>query len=143
MPEVKRLNRLAKEPNTVKTDRVEIGNVEKGFAEADKVIEYTVTRARNSTAGVEAIACVAQWRDEFLDLWIHHQDIPQSVLTSSATYRDAPQPPIADWTKITVTMPYQGSWYGGFFMACLLRRFRPAGRHSRPESLRKTSEAAV
>jgi CO/xanthine dehydrogenase Mo-binding subunit len=114
MPEVKRLNPLAKEPNTVKTDRVEIGNVEKGFAEADKIIEYTVTRARNSTAGVEAIACVAQWRDEFLDLWIHHQDIPQSVLTSSATYRDAPQPPIADWTKITVTMPYQGSWYGGF-----------------------------
>ena len=114
MTDVKRLNPKAREPNTVTTDRVEIGSVEKGFAEADKIMEYTVTRARNSTAGVEAVACVAQWRDDFLDLWIHHQDIPQSVLTSADTFRDKPQPPLADWTKITVTMPYQGSWFGGF-----------------------------
>jgi CO/xanthine dehydrogenase Mo-binding subunit len=113
MPEVKRMNPKAREPNTVLTDRVEIGNVEKGFAEADKVIEYTITRARNTPAGVEPIVCVAQWRGDFLDLWVHHQDLPQSVLTSTNTVREKPQPPIADWTKITVTMPYQGSWYGG------------------------------
>ncbi len=113
MPEVLRLNPAAREPNTVLTSDLEVGDVEKGFAEADKIIEYTITRARNSTAGVEPIVCVAQWRGDFLDLWIHHQDIPQYVLTSSATYRDKPQPPLAEWTKITVTMPYQGSWFGG------------------------------
>jgi CO/xanthine dehydrogenase Mo-binding subunit len=58
MPEVKRMNPKAKEPNTVLTDRVEIGNVEDGFLQADKVIEYTITRARNTTAGVEPIVCV-------------------------------------------------------------------------------------
>jgi CO/xanthine dehydrogenase Mo-binding subunit len=113
MPEVKRLNAKAKEPNTVLTDRAEFGNVEKGFAEADKIIEYTITRARNTTAGVEPIVCVAQWRDDFLDLWVHHQDLPLSLLTTPTAVREKPQPPVAEWTKITVTMPYQGSWYGG------------------------------
>jgi CO/xanthine dehydrogenase Mo-binding subunit len=114
MPEVKRNNPLAKEPNTVLTDRKEFGNVEKGFAEADKVIEYTITRARNTPAGVEAIACVAQWRDDFLDLWVHHQDLPLSLLATSTSVRKKLQPPVAEWNKITLTMPYQGSWYGGF-----------------------------
>jgi xanthine dehydrogenase molybdenum-binding subunit len=66
MPEVKFMNPGAKEPNTVLTDRAEFGDVEKGFAEADKVIEYTITRERNSTAGVEPMVCVAQWRGVFL-----------------------------------------------------------------------------
>jgi CO/xanthine dehydrogenase Mo-binding subunit len=105
MPEVKRLNPKAKKPNTVLIDEVEIGNVEKGLSEADKVIEYTISRARNTPAGVEPIVCVAQWRGDFLYLWIHHQDLPQSVLTSPNTIREKPQAPVADWTKITVTMP--------------------------------------
>jgi CO/xanthine dehydrogenase Mo-binding subunit len=113
MPEVKRMNPTAKEPNTVLTDRREFGNVEKGFAEADKVIEYTITRARNTTAGVEPIACVAQWRGDFLDIWVHHQDLPLNVLTTPNKIREKPRPPIAEWNKITVTMPYQGSWFGG------------------------------
>jgi CO/xanthine dehydrogenase Mo-binding subunit len=114
MPEVKRMNPKAKEPNTVLTDRQEFGNVEKGFAEADKVIEYTITRARNTTAGVEPIVCVAQWRGDFLDIWIHHQDLPLEVLTTPNNIREKPTLPLADWNKITVTMPYQGSWFGGF-----------------------------
>lgn len=114
MPEVLRMNPGARDPNTVLTDREEFGDVEKGFADADKIIEYTVTRARNSTAGVEAAACVAQWRGEFLDLWVHHQDIPQGALTEPNSIREKTQPAIADWTRISVTMPYQGSWFGGF-----------------------------
>jgi CO/xanthine dehydrogenase Mo-binding subunit len=114
MPEVLRMNPKAKDPNTVLTDREEFGNVEKGFAEADKIVEYTVTRARNTTAGVEPAVCVAQWRGDFLDLWVHHQDIPQGALTEPNSLREKTQPAIADWTKITVTMPYQGSWFGGF-----------------------------
>jgi xanthine dehydrogenase molybdenum-binding subunit len=114
MPDVLRMNPKAKEPNTILTDRTEFGNVEKGFQESDKIIEYTITRARNTPAGVEAIACVAQWRGDFLDLWVRHQDLPQGVLTVPNTIREKPQPAIAEWTKISVTMPYQGSWYGGF-----------------------------
>ena len=69
-------------PNVIVTEEREIGNVEKGFAEADKVIEYTIKRAMNSPAGVEAMACVAQWRNDFLDLWVHHQANPQSNLSA-------------------------------------------------------------
>ena len=113
MPEVKFMHPKAKEPNTVLTERTEIGNVEKGFSEADKIMEYTITRERNTTAGVEPMVCVTQWRDDFLDIWVHHQDLPLNVLTTPNNVREKPQPPIADWSKITVTMPYQGSWFGG------------------------------
>jgi xanthine dehydrogenase molybdenum-binding subunit len=113
MPEVKRLNPKAKEPNTLFTDRQEFGSVEKGFAEAEKIIEYKITRERNTPAGVEPMACVAQWRGDFLDLWVHHQDTTQSNITAPNTNREKPLPPIADWSKITLTMPYQGAWYGG------------------------------
>jgi len=60
MSEVKRVNAKAKEPNTVIADDVTYGNVEQGFAEADKIIEYKIARTTHSAAGVEAAACVAQ-----------------------------------------------------------------------------------
>jgi xanthine dehydrogenase molybdenum-binding subunit len=113
MPEVKLMNSKAKEPNTVVTERAEFGNVEKGFAEADKLIEYTITRARNTPAGVEPIVCVAQWRGDFLDLWVHHMDLPLMTVTTPNAIREKPRGPVAEWTKITLTMPYQGAWYGG------------------------------
>jgi CO/xanthine dehydrogenase Mo-binding subunit len=121
MPEVKRLNRMAKEPNTASAEEVEIGDVKKGFAEADKVIEYTIKKAWNSPAGVEALSCVAQWQGDFLNLWVHHQVNPQGNLsgssrrslgTSGISSGRAAQP-FTDWSKITVTFPYQGSLFGG------------------------------
>ncbi len=113
MSEVKRLMPTAKEPNIALTEQVEIGDVEKGFAEADKIIEYTIRRATNSPAGVEAMACVAQWRGDFLDIWVHHQDNPQANLSSPSSDRHTPLTPLTHWSKITLTFPYQGSWFGG------------------------------
>lgn len=114
MPEVKRTHEKAREPNTIIAEEVTYGDPEKGFAEADKVIEYTIRREYNSAAGVEPAVCVAQWRGEFLDLWVHHQDIPQWFLINPLTTREQPIPALAEWSKITVTMPYQGSYFGGF-----------------------------
>ncbi len=135
--EVERLRRTAKEPNTIITENVEIGDVEKGFAEADKIIEYKITRATNSTAGVEAMACVAQWRGEFLDLWVHHQynQVPYATSETNpqmqfdgndmdfpaqmpSNYGRVPSkrkrlPPLVHWSKLTLTYPFQGSWFGG------------------------------
>jgi CO/xanthine dehydrogenase Mo-binding subunit len=137
MPDVLRLNPQAKDPNTLLSKTTEIGDVEKGFAEADKIIEYTITRAPNTTAGVEAMACVVQWRGDFLDIWPHHTahmrpvlsnpsipslglsrvslgyPSPQIDLNSNATGRFKPLAPICEHNKITVTLPYQGAWYGG------------------------------
>ncbi|MCL2878576.1 MAG: molybdopterin-dependent oxidoreductase, partial [Acidobacteria bacterium] len=137
MPEVLRLNRTAKDPNTVYTRTVNVGDIEKGFAEADRILEYTITRAPNTAAGVEAMACVVRWRGEFLDIWPHHTAHMQLVLSAptnpnnglafvalgfGSPYRDpGPEatgrfktlPPICEQSKITVTVPHQGAWYGG------------------------------
>ena len=137
MPEVIRLNRTAKDPNTAYTRTVNVGDVDKGFAKADRVIEYTLTRAPNTAAGVEAMACVVRWRGEFLDIWPHHTAHMQLALSAptnpnnglafvslgygspyidpgpEATGRYKTLPPICDHSKITVTMPHQGAWYGG------------------------------
>lgn len=138
MPEVLRLNEKATPPNTVVTRTTEIGNVQKGFAEADKIMEYTMTRATNTVAGVEGMACVVQWRGDCLDIWPHHTCHMQPILASAIapsislnnlalgmspstleakvppTDRTQPIPPICEYNKITVTRPFQGAWYGGF-----------------------------
>jgi CO/xanthine dehydrogenase Mo-binding subunit len=138
MTEVIRLDPSAREPNTVQTEEVEIGDVEKGFAEADKIIEYKIKRAVNTPAGVEAMVCIAQWRGEFLDLWLHHQHDMSETLSSESIVsgawdlvgrdeasrphidpdfqpasRNDFQPPFSHWSKITLTYPYQGSTFGG------------------------------
>jgi CO/xanthine dehydrogenase Mo-binding subunit len=137
MPEVLRLNRQAKDPNTLATRTTEIGDIQKGFSEADKIFEYTITRAGTTVAGVEAMACVVQWRGDFLDIWPHHTAHMQPVLSSPSilnrglswvalgtgipevdpnsneTGRAKPLAPICEHNKITVTVPYQGAWYGG------------------------------
>jgi len=82
MTEVVRLDRTAKEPNTILTREEMTGNVDRGFAEADKVIQYTFRRAMNMTAGVEPMVCVAQWRGDFLDVWVHHNFNMQTVLST-------------------------------------------------------------
>jgi CO/xanthine dehydrogenase Mo-binding subunit len=128
MPEVKRMSLGFGAPsassntsgNIITSDEREIGDVKKGFADADKVIEYSIKRAMNSPAGVEAMACVAQWRGDFLDLWVHHQANPQSNLSAQPMGMfpggfggGSSSPPFTHWSKITVRFPYQGSWFGG------------------------------
>jgi CO/xanthine dehydrogenase Mo-binding subunit len=124
MPDAKRMNFGfgASNPtgNVILTEEREIGEVKKGFAEADRVIEYTIRRAMPSPAGVEAMACVAQWRGDFLDLWVHHQANPQSNLSAQpmgmfpgSFGMGSSTPPFTHWSKITLRFPYQGSWFGG------------------------------
>jgi xanthine dehydrogenase molybdenum-binding subunit len=118
MADARRMNSRIKDPNVILTEKREIGDVEKGFAEADKIIEYTIRRGMNSPAGVEAMVCVAQWRNDYLDLWVHHQANPQGSLSAQGMgtfpFGGANAPaPFTHWSKITVTFPYQGSWFGG------------------------------
>jgi CO/xanthine dehydrogenase Mo-binding subunit len=137
MPDVLRLNQRAKQPNEVVSRTTEIGDIQEGFAEADKVIEYTLTRATNTPAGVEAMACVVQWRGDCVDIWPHYTSYMQPILASAITPsvaitnvalgyeptsvevksppkdRTDPIPAICEYNKITVNTPYQGAWYGG------------------------------
>jgi CO/xanthine dehydrogenase Mo-binding subunit len=120
MTDVKRMNfRGNNESNVILTEEREIGDIQKGFEEADKVLEYTIKRAMNSPAGVEAMACVAQWKGDYLDLWVHHQSNPQDNLSAGGIMgmfpfgRGDTHTAFTHWSKIKVTFPYQGSWFGG------------------------------
>jgi xanthine dehydrogenase molybdenum-binding subunit len=137
MPDVLRLNAAAKEPNTLLIKKTDTGDVDKGFAEADRIIEYTFTRGPNTVAGVEGMACVAQWRGDFLDIWQHHASHVEQILsnpslvnvglsfvslgygTIDADVKSAPKDrkepllPLCERNRINVTIPYQGAWYGG------------------------------
>lgn len=94
---------------------------------ADKVIEYTLTRSMNSPAGVEAMVCVARWRNDYLDLWVHRRANPQRNLSASEEGtgglrgrgmsgfgREGIDRTRTHWSKITVKFLFQGSWFGGF-----------------------------
>jgi CO/xanthine dehydrogenase Mo-binding subunit len=116
--EVMRYQPTSQEPNRYVYREGERGDIQKGFAEADKVLEYSIKRAPTTTAGVEALGCVAQWRGEFLDVWVHHQINPHSKLSSPGRGRGGParrkeNPPLTHWSKTTVIFPYQGASFGG------------------------------
>jgi CO/xanthine dehydrogenase Mo-binding subunit len=114
MREVVRTNESKKEPNTILVEDTKVGDMSKGFAEADKIIEYKITREMNTPVGAEPAVCVAQWRGDFLDIWAHHHDIPQWFLVFPNVVREKHVPALAEWSKITVTMPFQGCMFGGF-----------------------------
>ena len=52
---------------------VEKGDVEKGFKEADKIIEFKVRRNAHLWAGAELPSVVVRWRGEKLEMWLHEQ----------------------------------------------------------------------
>jgi CO/xanthine dehydrogenase Mo-binding subunit len=112
------LHAKAAEPNIVMTDESEIGDVKKVFDEADKVFEYKIKREMNSPVGVEDMACVAQWRIDILDLWVHNQGSPQYQMSFTSPRKlllngTAQRMAIAPWSKMNITFPYQGAWFGG------------------------------
>jgi CO/xanthine dehydrogenase Mo-binding subunit len=80
----------------------------------------------NSPAGVEGMVCVAQWKNDYLDLWLHHQANPQNELSApqgmmgmgmfpfgGRNGNESQEPAFTHWSKMRVTFPYQGSWFGG------------------------------
>ena len=54
------------------------GDVERGFEEAERIIEFEVHCGVNVTAGVEPFSAVAWFRDGQLDLWVSTQ-LPQGM----------------------------------------------------------------
>ena len=53
--------------------KTEKGDVEEGFREADKVIEFKARRNAHTWAGAEAANVVVRWRGENLEIWLHQQ----------------------------------------------------------------------
>jgi CO/xanthine dehydrogenase Mo-binding subunit len=92
--------------SNLKSDSVtQYGDVEKGFQEADKIIEFTVDKTEADTwAGVEPFSGVAEWKDDYLDVW-HHGQQPRMAQETLMSHTAG--------SKITVHAPYNGSIFGG------------------------------
>jgi CO/xanthine dehydrogenase Mo-binding subunit len=86
-------------------DFLEKGDVEKGFKEADKIIEFKARRDAHLWAGAEMPSVVVQWTGDRLELWVHSQHpYPAKLLLSEQL--NIPM------NKITMHTPYQGCSFG-------------------------------
>ena len=82
------------------------GDVERGFREADKIIQFRVKRNPHLWAGAELPSVVVRWRGDNLEMWVHEQQPYHAKML------------ISEWLKvrmnrITVHSPYQGCAFGG------------------------------
>ena len=83
----------------------EHGNVEKGFKEADQIIEFEARRNAHLWAGAEMPSVLARWTEQRLELWVHVQQ-PYSVKLLLSEQLDIPM------NQITMYSPYQGCSFG-------------------------------
>jgi xanthine dehydrogenase molybdenum-binding subunit len=87
-------------------ESIEIGDVEKGFQEADRIIEFKARRNAHLWAGAELPSAIIRWRGEYLEIWAHaQQPYHQKMLLSE--WLGLPM------NKITFHSPYQGCSFGG------------------------------
>ena len=93
--------------NKLEDDRelIEQGDVEKGFEEADEIIEFTARRDAHLWAGAELPCVVARWNGDRLEMWVHEQQPYLGKLILSEQL-DIPM------NKIHTHSPYQGCSFG-------------------------------
>jgi len=82
-----------------------LGDVDKAFTTADKIIEWTYDSQENCGTLIETTECVAQWQGENLEVWHrsqrNHQGIPNMAKLTGNNI-----------SKLIWHMPYQGAWFG-------------------------------
>jgi CO/xanthine dehydrogenase Mo-binding subunit len=84
------------------------GDVEKGFQEADRVIEFKTRRRYNGCADAEPLSGVVRWDGECAELWVHHQHPWEHKWVVHQWYPDTPM------SKIKINAPYNGGMFGGW-----------------------------
>ncbi len=81
------------------------GDVEKGFGEADTIIEFSARRDAHLWAGAELPCVIANWSGHKLEMWVHEQQ-PYLGKLILAEQLDIPM------NKIHTYAPYQGCSFG-------------------------------
>jgi CO/xanthine dehydrogenase Mo-binding subunit len=103
------------------------GDVEKGFASSDHIIEFDEIKKEDDVwAGVEPGCMVARWTGDDLEFWYHGQRVSVDVNFISAPVfkNDKSQP-----GRVKLHTPYNGATFGGNAMgyACQLARYAVIG----------------
>ena len=89
-------------------DVQELGAVEKGFAEADEIIEFKSVRRLHTWAGPERPCGVFRWNGENPELWVKQQRPHICKSAVSTWFGGIPM------NKIKVHCLYQGASFGGW-----------------------------
>jgi xanthine dehydrogenase molybdenum-binding subunit len=93
--------------NNINTElTLNFGNVEQGFKESTRTVEFRMTDEEDNCTVIEANACVAEWNGDYLEIWYHGQS-PWKVITSLSAAGYTTQ------DKITVNTAYMGGQFGG------------------------------
>ena len=99
-----------KEGNKAKTDTYGRGDVKKGFAEADVVLEQTYHTSSELHTPMELHGCVAKWDGDSLSIW----ESTQGVYAVQARVADVLQLPLS---KVRVINRYMGGAFGSKLQA--------------------------
>jgi CO/xanthine dehydrogenase Mo-binding subunit len=102
--------RVHKDGNTVRTDKYERGDVTKGFAGADVVLEQTYRNESEVHTPMELHGCVARWDGGSLTLW----ESTQGVYAIQAKVAEVLRLPLA---KVRVIGKYMGGGFGSKLQA--------------------------
>jgi CO/xanthine dehydrogenase Mo-binding subunit len=84
------------------------GDVERGFAEADKVIEFKWSFGYNTWVGPERPCGVWRWNGDFAEVWVKQQRPHIAKRAISTWFGGIPM------SKIDLHCPYQGASFGGW-----------------------------
>ena len=96
--------------NTVKTDKYERGDVARGFAEADVVLEQSYRTESEIHTPLEPHGCVAKWDGDALTIW----ESTQGVFAVQARVADVLRLPLS---KVRVIGHYMGGGFGSKLQA--------------------------
>ncbi len=95
--------------NNVEVEHAEEhGDVEKGFAEADRVLEFQVTRRLHTYISPERPCGVVRWNGDYPEFWLKHQRPHENKRAISSWYEKVPM------NRVEMHMPYQGATFGGW-----------------------------
>jgi CO/xanthine dehydrogenase Mo-binding subunit len=84
------------------------GDIERGFAEADKIIEFKCRRLLHTWIGPERPCGVFRWNGEYPEIWVKQQRPLINKRVLSTWYGGVPM------NRIQVHCPYQGASFGGW-----------------------------
>ncbi len=88
-----------------------LGDVEQGFAEADKIIEFEFKKGLDTWIGPEVPCGVFRWNGDHAEVWLKQQRPHISKRHIASWYGGIPM------NKIDIHMLYQGASFGGWSQA--------------------------
>lgn len=92
--------------NLLRKVKIEHGDVEEGFQQADKVIEWDIRRRPYSVADAEPMSNVVTWKGDNMEIWAHQQQAYDGKCLLS--------PKVGlGLNRIKLHVPYQGCHFGG------------------------------